>query len=486
MAALTIGENDGIVTHSVSGASTGPFAFDFAYFLASEISVVKTTSAGVVSTLVQGTDYTLTGVAADDGYSSGSITLAVAVSSCTLAIVRTLSLAKSSNLAVTGKFPVTALNTLLSRLFSAAQDYRRKSDLAVSFPDTEIGVDSDLPAATLRASKYFGFDSLGNISMLTSPASTTAVSGAMGPVIIAATLAAARTAMGVPGLADINAFSAANSFSAAVTFTGATVVPAPTAATHAVRKSYADQGDRQRIWGLTYANNAGDATNDIDIAAGGCMDATGAYWISLSALTKQSDAAWAVGTAAGGLDTGAVGNSDYFIWAIARSDTGVTDILFSLSATAPTMPTSYDYKRLIGWFRRSGGTIVGFKTMELSGGGLRMRWKTPVADASNVSLTTTYATVVLSVPLGLAVKAFGNVACNAGGNGLNIREPGTTDGTPAVSTTPGFAIGATGSSTNIGGFFQEVTNTSGQVEWAGNAAIGGNYIFTKGFEWSRR
>jgi hypothetical protein len=128
---------------------------------------------------------------------------------------------------------------------------------------------------------------------------------------------------------------------------------------------------RAYISGLTYANNAGDATNDLDIAIGSCRDSTNAMDMLLtSTLTKQSDAAWAVGTAAGGLDTGAVGNSDYYIWLIKRSDTGVVDALYSLSATAPTMPANYDYKRLIGWFKRTGGTIVAFHTYETEGGGL--------------------------------------------------------------------------------------------------------------------
>jgi hypothetical protein len=112
------------------------------------------------------------------------------------------------------------------------------------------------------------------------------------------------------------------------------------------------------IYGLTYSNNVSDATNDLDIAAGGCVDSTGVDVITVAAITKQSDVAWAVGTGNGGLDTGAVGNSDYYIWAIKRVDTQVTDILYSLSSTAPTMPANYTLKRLIGWFKRSGGTIV--------------------------------------------------------------------------------------------------------------------------------
>ena len=93
---------------------------------------------------------------------------------------------------------------------------------------------------------------------------------------------------------------------------------------------------RLAIQGLTYSNNVSDATNDIDIAVGGAMDATSARMMVLSAaITKRLDAAWAVGNNQGGLDTGSASDTDYYIWLINRSDTDVTDVLFSLSATSP-------------------------------------------------------------------------------------------------------------------------------------------------------
>lgn len=114
-------------------------------------------------------------------------------------------------------------------------------------------------------------------------------------------------------------------------------------------------GDRlpqDNISGLTLTN-AADTDHDITVAAGSARDATNAVNMVLtSAITKQIDAAWAVGSAQGGLDTGAVGNDTlYAVWLIKRSDTGVVDMLFSASFTAPTMPASYDYKRLIGAVR---------------------------------------------------------------------------------------------------------------------------------------
>lgn len=112
-----------------------------------------------------------------------------------------------------------------------------------------------------------------------------------------------------------------------------------------------------QIYGLTLSNNASDATNDIDIAAGeAASDGTVPYLMALgSTLTKRLDAGWSVGNNQGGLDTGAVGNNKYYVWLIQRSDTGVVDALFSLSSTSPTMPTNYDRKALIGSFARVGG-----------------------------------------------------------------------------------------------------------------------------------
>ena len=103
--------------------------------------------------------------------------------------------------------------------------------------------------------------------------------------------------------------------------------------------------------GLT---TAADAANDITVATGAAAaDAANYDLMQLtSAITKQIDAAWAVGNNAGGLDTGSVGNNTYYIWLIRRPDTGVVDVLYSLSSTAPTMPTNYTQKRLIGQLSR--------------------------------------------------------------------------------------------------------------------------------------
>lgn len=215
---------------------------------------------------------------------------------------------------------------------------------------------------------------------------------------------------------------------------------AGTANGNSVRYEQVFPAQRMLISGLTYANNGSDATNDIDIAAGGAMDSTGAYWMALtSTLTKQSDAAWAVGTNAGWLDTGAIGNNDYYIWLIARSDTGVVDSLLSLSSTAPTMPANYSYKRLIGWIKRSGGTIVAFKTYETEGGGIDFAWSAPTLDVNLANtLTTSRRTDAVKVPLNFSTIAhIRTYMSDAAANFLAlVCCPDETDAAPAVATAP--------------------------------------------------
>lgn len=243
------------------------------------------------------------------------------------------------------------------------------------------------------------------------------------------------------------------------------------------------------IYGLTYQNNGTDAANDLDIAAGGCMDATGAYWITVAALTKQSDVNWAVGNNAGGLDTGTVGNSDYYIWAIARSDTGVTDILYSLSSTAPTMPANYDFKRLIGWFKRVGATIVAFNTYETEGGGLELAWKSPTLDVDlSNTLTTSRRTDAVKVPLNFSTTVHLNIATSDAAAAIYyITCPDTTDVAPSISAAP-LATNReeTPGSTRMFDLFVRTSSTGTIASRSDTATVDTYRIATLGFRWSRR
>lgn len=148
-------------------------------------------------------------------------------------------------------------------------------------------------------------------------------------------------------------------------------------------------------------SNGTDATNDIDITAGKWRDSTDAVNLILtSAVTKRLDAAWAVGTGNGGLDTGAIADTTYHIWLIKRSDTGVVDALFSASATSPTMPASYDFKRRIGSIIRASAAILPFTQ-----NGDTFLLKTYLVSADSANPGASAVTRALNVPLGLVLDA---------------------------------------------------------------------------------
>ena len=85
------------------------------------------------------------------------------------------------------------------------------------------------------------------------------------------------------------------------------------------------------LFGMTMANNASDATNDIDFATGRCADSSGSALILCSAMTKKLDATWAVGSAAGGLDAGSIANATYHAHAIKKDSDSSGDFIYSLS-----------------------------------------------------------------------------------------------------------------------------------------------------------
>jgi len=222
------------------------------------------------------------------------------------------------------------------------------------------------------------------------------------------------------------------------------------------------------ITGLGLANNAGDANNDIDIAVGRALAAEGDYNLILSsALIKQLYAVWAVGTNQGGLDAGAKANSTwYHVWLIARVDTHVVDVLFSTSATAPTMPASYTKKRRIGAVRtNSSGNLIAFLQY-----GDDFWWTSPpFLDVDDATLTTVKKNYALSgAPSGLVLQVLANITItNASACNVYISNPNLTDLAPSASTAPlvSFSSGAANAR-----LLRFLTDTSAQMSARSSAA----------------
>jgi hypothetical protein len=179
-----------------------------------------------------------------------------------------------------------------------------------------------------------------------------------------------------------------------VTTNAAGTITGISAATAALPRGYID--------GLTLANNATDLTNDIDIAAGVCRNTANTIDILLAAtLTKQLDASWAVGTNAGGRDTGSIADGTWHVWLIRNTTTSVIDALFSLSATAPTVPSGWAAVRRIGAVLRESSALVRFAQ-----NGDAFWRNTPVSAINTTGIgTTSVSETVAGLPSGVKVDA---------------------------------------------------------------------------------
>lgn len=149
------------------------------------------------------------------------------------------------------------------------------------------------------------------------------------------------------------------------------------------------------LTGLTLSTAGGSGTFGIAIGAASGM-------VLASAYTKTTSA-WAVGTGNGGIDTGAIANSTwYHVYLIQRVDTSVVDVLFSLSATSPTMPASYTRKRRIGSMLTDGSA----HWLKFIQKGDEFLWAYATVTTVSTSLVLdTPSSVVQQVPTGLQVIA---------------------------------------------------------------------------------
>lgn len=198
------------------------------------------------------------------------------------------------------------------------------------------------------------------------------------------------------------------------------------------------------------------------VAAGQAL--IGATAVSLaSAMTKRLDGSWTAGSGNGGLDTGTVQpNATYHLRAIRNASTGVADLLWSASATAPTMPSGWNSIQRLQTVKTDGsGNIRPFVTF-----GKTTLLTTMIEDVSDSTLGNTAKFYTLSVPTGVSVEALMRLHVYDG-DGVGfvlISSPMEDDQSPQAPSLPK-RFSATTAVTNgrSGGEIRTLTNTSAQV-----------------------
>lgn len=244
---------------------------------------------------------------------------------------------------------------------------------------------------------------------------------------------------------------------------------------------------RGHLFGMNMANNTTDAINDIDIAAGECAstESNPVLMVLQSTLTKRLDATWSVGTGNGGLDVGSVSDATYHVWIIQRSDTGVVDALFSLSATSPAMPSVYDRKRNIGSIVRLAGQIIPFVQDNDY-----FTYKTVQPYPSSITNPGTTG-FLLSPPLPTGKRIVGRFSLGMGAAAGNLdspvyvrlTDPSCVDVAATVSNFNAILYSAQTSQIVIGGEVNVLTDTSARVRLRINGSAGGTTIYLNTIGW---
>lgn len=146
------------------------------------------------------------------------------------------------------------------------------------------------------------------------------------------------------------------------------------------------------IWGLETSRNS---VSVVDIAAGRCADDTNAVLL-ISTGTLSVDFGT---TGANGLDTGSLANNTwYHVFVMGHTDGTIAG--FGSTSLSPTLPTGYTWKRRVGSVKTNGSAQIIHWTQR----GDHFLWTTEVTDRSSTTLSSSWALVTLTVPLGVRTR----------------------------------------------------------------------------------
>lgn len=310
------------INQYVATASQTDFVFTYVIYETSDIKVYLN---DVLKTEI--TDYTVkkadgSSITSDDladGLAGGKV---VFTSGLTLddnvTLSRDIPVARTTGFTQSGAFESDAMNLALNKSIAIQQQLERDLNRTIRQAPSDTGATPvELPPLNERKGKYLFFDNTTGVPRVADGVSVGgyAVSTFGQGLIDDADAATARATLEIPALR---------------------LLPKQ----------------------ITISNGT-DASYDIDFTAGTFDFDDQSGQATLSAITKQIDAAWAEGTNAGGLDTGTVAaDTFYYLFAIYNPTTQTSDALFSASKTSPTLPSGYTKKKYVGTVYTNGGASI--------------------------------------------------------------------------------------------------------------------------------
>lgn len=208
--------------------------------------------------------------------------------------------------------------------------------------------------------------------------------------------------------------------------------------------------------------------------------------INSAAITGTTAATWVVGNNQPKLDAGGVGNNQtWHVFEIKRTDTNVVDVLFSQSATSPTLPTNYTKQRRLGSVLTDGAAAI--RNFVQDGDDFLLL--ASILDVNTANPGTSAVTATLTVPTGIKVTARINAAITSASNNVMsyVSSLDQNDEAPSQTVAPLSNTANANTSTNMGGVQLLVrTNTAKQIRYRLSVSAAGDIMRIATLGWIDR
>ena len=236
---------------------------------------------------------------------------------------------------------------------------------------------------------------------------------------------------------------------------------------------------RGHLSGLQWST-AGSSTS-FTVTAGQASDSTNAVIMNFPAAMTKSVLAWSAGSGNGGLDTGGIANNTWYCVYLIATPAGATDILYSLSATSPTLPSGYVYFRRICSAKTNGS----LQWILVHQNGDEFLLDAAVLDVNTTITVTTAILATLSVPTNIQVNALfhAELYSGTGNNAVIISSPDESDIAPNGTTNSSLWTFA---GYYAASDFNKRTNTAAQIRYRSYAVLGSPVMGITTYGWIDR
>ncbi|OPZ88211.1 MAG: hypothetical protein BWY74_03218 [Firmicutes bacterium ADurb.Bin419] len=483
---MSIIDNYEPVKYTGNGA-TKNFAFNFRGFDETYIKVrLEEIATGIQTLLTLTTDYTVT---LDENTASGTVSLLVApTSDYYIILTREMSYEQIVPYSNSRSFDAERIETSFDKNVALSQEKRERLNRGVTLPVGTTGINLTIPVPV--ANRCIKYNAAGDNLEVSNYDPDEQVAEAEAQAVISTTQAVIATtqAGNATASADLSESWAiddigdrpegsskywAEQSALSVTGKANTDLSNLSATGQTILDGKINISDLIK---LKSGFNIGSAsTSTYTVNEGSCLSDDNTTWIKLSSSITKSISSFAVGSGNGSLDTGTIANVFYYIWLIYNPTTQVTDVLMSLSATTPTLPSGFTKKRRIGSLKTLSGNILLFTQRN----GL-VQYRNIIQDISGSITTTANRTLYnLTVPNGIdTIPSCEYCVSSTNSPYILITSPLQADLAPSVSL---FDWGATYNTAAIApSSSKRIITSNGQIGVRTSTA-GALYVNTYGY-----